>query len=148
MASIKITQEEAEKLLKMLKNTLVDEIQFPSAGKSIEFNVEGETKEDIFVINIFRGKINRLKYNIGARVMKNGIVLLELHINPSNRHPNPDGELITGNHWHIYSEKYGLKWAFPADNINSEDFEKNTILFLIKFNVIEKPNVIYQVELI
>ena len=78
MASIKITQEEAEKLLQMLKNTLVDEIQFPSAGKSIEFNVEGETKEDIFVINIFRGKINRLKYNIGARVMKNGIVLLEL----------------------------------------------------------------------
>lgn len=143
MASIKITQEEAEKLLQMLKNTLVDEIQFPSAGKSIEFNVEGETKEDIFVINIFRGKINRLKYNIGACVMKNGIVLLELHINPSNRHPNPDGELITGNHWHIYSEKYGLKWAFPADDINSEDFEKNTISFLIKFNVIEKPNVIY-----
>lgn len=148
MASIKITQEEAEKLLQMLKNTLVDEIQFLSAGKSIEFNVEGETKEDIFVINIFRGKINRLKYNIGARVMKNGIVLLELHINPSNRHPNPDGELITGKHWHIYSEKYGLKWAFPADDINSEDFEKNTISFLIKFNVVEKPNVIYQVELI
>lgn len=148
MASIKITQEEAEKLLEMLKNTLVEQVQFPSAGKSIEFNVEGETKEDIFVINIFRGKINRLKYNIGARVMKNGIVLLELHINPSNRHPNPDGKLITGNHWHIYSEKYGLKWAFPADDINSEDFEKNTISFLIKFNVVEKPNVIYQVELI
>lgn len=148
MASIKITQKEAEELLEMLKNTLVDEIQFPSAGKSIEFNVEGETKEDIFVINIFKGKINRLKYNIGARVMKNGIVLLELHINPSNRHPNPDGELITGNHWHIYSEKYGLKWAFPADDINSEDFEKNTISFLIKFNVVEKPNIIYQVELI
>lgn len=48
----------------------------------------------------------------------------------------------------IILDMISSKWAFPADDINSEDFEKNTISFLIKFNVIEKPNVICQVELI
>ena len=148
MSSVHISKDEAERLLKMLKHSLSSEITFPRKGSNEEFEVIGDTKQDIFAIKIFRGKINSLKYNIGARIKKNGLLLLELHINPSNRHPNPDGELITGNHWHIYSEKYELKWAFPADDINSEDFEKNTILFLTKFNVIEKPNIIYQAELI
>lgn len=76
----------------------MSEISFPAKGESAEFNVAGDSKQDIFAINIFRGKINRLKYNIGARIVKNGILLLELHINPSNVHPNPDGEKITGSH--------------------------------------------------
>lgn len=71
MASIKISQDKANKLLNMLKYTLVSEINFPSKGSSIEFNVVGDKKQDIFAINIFRGKINRLKYNIGARIIKN-----------------------------------------------------------------------------
>ena len=93
-------------------------------------------------------KINCLKYNIGARIVKNSILLLELHINPSNVHPNPDGEKVTGSHWHIYSEEYGRRWAFPAENIDSAEFIENTILFLKKFNVIESPTVNFQMELI
>lgn len=85
----------------MVKRTLVSEINFPSKGKAEEFNVVGDSKQDVFAVNIFRGKINRFKYNIGARIIKNGIMLLELHINPSNIHTNPDGEKITGSHWHI-----------------------------------------------
>ena len=138
MASVKITQVEADRLLKMLKRTLISEINFPTIGESVEFNVAGDSKQDIFAINIFRGKINRLKYNIGARIVKNGILLLELHINPSNVHPNPDGEKITGSHWHIYSEEYGRLWAFPAE----------TMLFLEKFNVIESPTINFQMELV
>ncbi len=148
MASTKITQVEADRLLKMLKRALISEINFPTKGESVEFDVVGDSKQDIFAINIFRGKINCLKYNISARIVRNSILLLELHINPSNVHPNPDGEKITGSHWHIYSEEYGRLWAFPAENIDSAEFVENTILFLKKFNVIESPTVNFQMELI
>ena len=148
MSSIKISQAEAEKLLKMLKRSLVTEIDFPSAGNEIEFNVIGDRRQDTFAINIFRGKINHRKYNIGARIIKNGILLLELHINPSNIHWNPDGEKIAGSHWHVYSEKYGRSYAFPAEEINSERFVENTIAFLDKFNVIAKPKINYQLEVL
>ena len=148
MSSIKISQEEADKLLGMLKYTLVSEIEFPQKRASTEFKVIGDKKQDIFVINLFRGNINRLKYNMGARIMKNGILLLELHMNPSNIHTNPDGEKITGSHWHIYSEEAGLLWAFPAEDLNSEQFVENTIIFLDKFNVIEKPEIRFQYELL
>ena len=84
---------------------------------------------------------------MGARIIKNGILLLELHINPSNIHINPDGEKITGNHWHLYSEEYGRLWAFPAEDIHSEQFTENTISFLNKFNVIDPPVIHYQPEL-
>ena len=147
LASIKISQKEADKLLSMLKHSLVSEIYFPSKGNSTEFNVIGDKKQDIFAINIFRGKINQLKYNIGARIIKNGILLLELHINPSNVHTNPDGEKIVGSHWHIYSEEYGRLWAFPTEDIKSELFIENTISFLNKFNVIEQPEIYSQQEL-
>ena len=141
MASAKIAQAEAVRLLNMLKHTLTNEINFPTGGESIEFSVAGESRQDIFAVNIFRGRINRLKYNIGARIVKNGVMLLELHINPSNVHTNPDGEKITGSHWHVYSEEYGRLWAFSAESIDSKKFVDNTILFLDKFNVIKRPAV-------
>ena len=135
MSSIKISQAEADALLNMLKKTLLSRIDFPSKGKSIEFDVSGE-------------RINNFKYNIGARIVKNGILLLELHINPSNIHTNPDGEKITGSHWHIYSEKHGRLWAFPAEDLDDKQFVQNTIVFLEKFNVIEKPAINFQAELL
>lgn len=148
MGTVKITQSEAERLLSMTKRSLVAEVKFPSLGKEEEFDLIGDTKKDIFAVNIFRGKINAFKYNIGARIKKNGILLLELHINPSNVHINPDGEKITGNHWHIYSEEYGRTWAFLAEDIDGDKFVENTIAFFIKFNIIEQPNLIFQLELI
>lgn len=148
MTAVKISQKEANELLDMLKHTLVSEINFPSKGNFTEFNVIGDKKQDVFAINIFRGKINRLKYNIGARITKNGILLLELHMNPSNIHTNPNGEKITGSHWHIYNEEYGRLWAFPAEDFNSGQFIENTIAFLEKFNVVEKPKINFQLELL
>ena len=130
MASVKITQAEADRLLKMLKRSLISETSFPAKGESTEFHVAGDSKQDIFAINIFRGKLNRLKYNIGAL------------------HRNPDGEKITGSHWHVYSEEYGRLWAFPAENMDSEEFVEYTMLFLKKFNVIEIPAISFQMEFV
>lgn len=144
----KLTQEEAERLLNMLKSSIDNELSFPSMGEYIEFDVVGKASKDLFATKIYRGKINRKKYEIGARIKKDGIMLLELHINPGKVHQNPDGEKICGSHWHIFSEEYGRRYAFPADNIESEKFIENTIAFLEKFNVIDKPSFIFQLELV
>lgn len=146
MSVSKLTREEAEILINMVKRSLIAEIYFPNLGETKEFNVVGDTKSEVFTIKIFRGKLNLLKYNIGARIKKNGIMLLELHVNLSSVHCNPDGKKIIGSHWHIFTEEYGRAYAFPAENIESDQFEKNTLAFLIRFNVVETPEIHYQNE--
>lgn len=49
---VKIKQAEAEKLLHMLKRTLIHTISFPEQGTNIEFQVIGDTQKDIFTIRI------------------------------------------------------------------------------------------------
>lgn len=146
--SVMITDTEAKRLLEMVKHSLENIINFPFTCRTKQFDVVGDTNQDIFTISIYKGKINQLKYNFGARIQKSGIMLLQLHISPSNVHINPDGERILGNHWHIYSENYGGAWAFPAENIESDKFAENTISFLKKFNVVECPEVICQTKFI
>ena len=142
-----LTQNEIEKLLNMLKYSLESEIMFPTQGEKTIFEVVGKEKQNKFSIMIFRGRTYKAKYNLGARILNDNVLLMELHIGKDLVHRNPDGEKIEGNHWHIYSEKYGRSYAFPAENIDSEKFVENTILFLDKFNVIQKPIVNFQHEL-
>jgi len=59
---------------------------------------------------------------------------------------NPDGQVIKGPHWHIYTEEYGRSYAYPAINITDSDFVENTLLFLEEFHVIEKPKMTEQVS--
>ena len=148
MIVAKITQAEADELLKMLKETLTREIAFPETGQQLEFKVQSKTASNVFAINIYRGKIQKLKYNIGARIEVNGTMLLELHIGATNIHWNPDGKKVIGNHWHIFHEGLERKWAFTAEDIQSDRFVENTIMFLEKFNVVDKPEVVYQQELL
>ena len=144
----KLTQEEADRLIAMLKTTLCKEIYFPSRNSGTEFDVQGDTKQDIFTIKIFRSKIKHNKYTFGKKKKKDGILLLELHINPGNPHSNPDGTIIIGSHWHVYREGYDRKFAFPATNIDDDDFISNTLQFFDKFHLIDKPNVNYQLEIL
>lgn len=148
MSVEKLTQDEAKRLLEMMKRSLVATIDFPSRGKAKEFDVVGDTKKDVFSISIYRAKIRPFKYNFGARIKKNGIMLLELHISQSAVHRNPDGEKITGSHWHIYTEKYGRDYAFSADDVQSDLFVENAIKFLEEFNVVEKPTIVHQMEIL
>lgn len=148
MNGTKLSDAEARKLLEMTKRSLLKEMNLPTCGNSQEFDVVGETKKDVFTISIFHGTIRQNKYNFGARIKKNGILLLELHMNPSSVHTNPGGQKLYSSHWHVYTEQYGRAYAFPADDIQSDDFIDNTISFLKKFNVIEQPEIHYQIELI
>lgn len=140
----KLTTQEAEQLIKMLKKTIEKEIYLPSSGTNIKFDVQGSTKKHIFSISLYRGKINPNKGNYTALIKRNNTVLLSLDTSPAARHMNPDGRVIKGPHWHIYTEEYGRSYAYPALNITDSDFVKNTLLFLEEFHVIEKPTIVEQ----
>ena len=142
----KLTTQEAEQLIKMLKKTIEKEIHLPSKGTNIRFDVQGRTKKHIFSISLYRGKINPNKGNFTALIKRNNTVLLSLDTSPAAQHMNPDGQVIKGPHWHIYTEEYGRNYAYPAVNITDSDFVKNTLLFLEEFHVIEKPKMTEQVS--
>lgn len=142
-----LSQSEAARLLAMIKTSAVRSLRFPTFGETKEFEVVGDTKRDLFVVGLYRAKIRKDKYNFGARIRKDGILLLELHIGSSFRHTNPDGTEITGSHWHYYSEQYGRAVAFPAEDIESYRFEKNTLEFFERFNIVDPPDVLYQDQL-
>ena len=89
---VKIKQAEAEKLLHMLKRTLIHTISFPEQGTNIEFQVIGDTQKDIFTIRIYRGKINLKKYEVSARIFWNNVMLLELHIRSVYKELHADHE--------------------------------------------------------
>ena len=72
---------------------------------------------------------------------------MELHINSGNRHINPDGQKITGSHWHYYTQEYGLKNAFPAADLSSKNFVENTVLFLKEFHIVNTPIINHQTDL-
>lgn len=134
-----ITDAEAQEMLEMLKHLLTDELNFPPSGKKVEFEAIGENRRDTFVVSIFRGKIQATKINMSARIKVNGVMLLELHL-------NPDGKKIAGSHWHVYTEKYGRSMAYEATDITSDDFVKNTLTFLKRFNIVETPTINQQIE--
>ena len=131
----KLTTQEAEQLIKMLKKTIEKEIYLPSKGTNIRFDVQGRSKKDIFSISLYRGKINPNKGNFTALIKRNNTVLLSLDTASAAKHMNPDGQVIKGPHWHIYTEEYGRGY-----------FVKNTLLFLEEFHVIEKPKMTEQIS--
>ena len=143
-----LTQEDAEILLKALKESLIDFFSLPDNGKSSEFKVKSNSPVEVFAIYLYKGNMGR-KQNIEARISKNNVRLLALHINATNRHYNPPefgGELITGSHWHIYREGFDLKFAYPACDIFNDGFVENTLAFFKEFNIIKPPEISTQLD--
>ena len=142
-----LTQSEAEALIRMLKESLVDAINFPGKGKKERFKVRGTTPRDLFDIQLFRGTIAANKVYYSAIVTLNKQSILELHVGDTLKHRNPDGTVINGSHWHIYKQGYGREYAVPAENVTSSDFEANTMRFFREFNIVKPPKVAFQQEL-
>lgn len=74
------------------------------------------------------------------------LMLLEIDVNPSAIHINPDGEKISGSHLHVYTEEYDTAFAMPFD-INNKDLYQLCYSFFKRFNIIEPPNVTHQLAM-
>ena len=47
-----LSQKEADDLLNMIKRTLSESVEFPSKGNSLEFDLIGDTKKELFTAKI------------------------------------------------------------------------------------------------
>jgi len=144
--AIKLTQIEADMLINMLKKTVEKEIEFPSGKGRVEFDVQGERREDIFAVNISRKGINAEGASYQGRVRTSGTLLMRLDVNPTAVHTNPDGEKIVGTHIHIYTEEHDMSLAMLFD-VGDKDLYELCYKFFEKFNIIEPPNVTQQLKL-
>ena len=145
--AIRLTQKEADMLINMLKKTVVKEISFPYRKGRVEFDVQGDRREDVFAVNISRKGINAAGASYHGRVRTgSGAPLMRLDVNPTSIHTNPDGEKITGTHLHIYTEEHEMDVAMPFDIENKSLFEL-CYTFFERFNIIEPPSVTQQLTL-
>ena len=67
-----LTTEEATRLIKLTKQSLIDILSSPDTGANVEFDASHEDTGDLFTVKIYRGKINKNKYE------KNGIFVLPI----------------------------------------------------------------------
>ena len=65
-----LTEKEARALIEELKRCAEKKIEFPSVGQKQEFYTYSMDNRHQYTIHIYRGKINRLKYNISADASK------------------------------------------------------------------------------
>ena len=137
--AFKLTQQEADILISMLKHSIEHEITFPCGKDRLEFDVRGERKNDIFVVNISRKGIDASKATYQGRVRASGAILMRLDVNPTSAHINPDGRKILGTHLHIYDEKHEMAFAIPFDIENKNLFQL-CYTFFERFNIIEPPS--------
>lgn len=112
----KLTQEDAERLLKLDKDPQVTNIPFDQEQYHIPM-LSTDGKED-FVLDVTPSKIKLSKITYQTRARKT-IILARLDI-AGPPHRNPDDEEIPCPHIHIYREGWGDKWAFPLP----EDFHQ------------------------
>lgn len=140
-----LTQAEADALISMLKHTVEAVIDMPPQKGGVSFTVVGERRNDEFTVNIDRKGKAAEKCTYQGRVQQSNQVLLRLDIDPSGKHtnPGPDAEVIHGNHLHIYSENFEMKYAIPFD-IGDKDLHNLCYTFFEKFHIVEYPIVYYQ----
>lgn len=136
-----LSTEEARELLELIKETALHYLNFPNPGQKTIFGAKAIHTKDEFDIHIFRGRIRHGKYSFQTILKRNNVNLLSLDIDDVAEHRNPDGQKISGSHWHIYTEEYNRALAFPAENIDSANFVENSLLYFKKINLIHPPQV-------
>ena len=80
-----------------------------------------------YILHIFRGKRNYNRFSIHLRLKEFHDHIVRVDINPSNKHTNPDGEIVEGSHIHIYSNKFPRRDQI-AIPLEESDFPNVTII--------------------
>ena len=105
-----ITQEQAERLIAMLKEAMrTDAFVWEVNQRQDEFVAAVEDEKIQFVLTLKR---NPFEIRLHLRTRDRDIGLVRVDNAPY--HPNPDGtEIRDQPHLHTYREGYGLEWAEP-----------------------------------
>lgn len=134
-----LTDAEARRMLELIKEALSPKAITLGKGEKACFEADSTTSQDRFRIQINRGTRNERKVEIVA--LPKGIpqTILELHLHPNQPHRNPDGTLIVGSHWHVYSERFGRRQAYPALDLETDSFVDGTMEFFRRFHLVRHP---------
>lgn len=132
-----LSQQEADALIEMLKNIKKVEspFTFPFPGECRKLDLISEDGKQSFIVDVNRkGNINFIKKCTYQGRFQKDIPLLRLDLE-GPEHTNPDGELVSGNHMHIYRENFGDRFAIPVppEIIDPNDMFKTLIDFLSYF---------------
>lgn len=139
---MELSENEIDVLLKTEKYCFESQkFSFPQLGGKISIPLFSENKQEEFLLDISRSRIEVLKTTYQNRARKT-IILLRLDIG-SAPHRNPNGQEISSPHLHIYKECYGDKFAYPLPeefNLCSDSIDYlNT--FMDYCNIVVKPNI-------
>ncbi len=142
MSDADLPQEEADNLISMPKERINDELSyFPGGGNSLNLSLVSNDHQELFLLDIYRGRIDlsKIKYQNRGRQI---VVLLRLDLNGSP-HRNPDDEEIACPHLHIYKEGCGTKWAYPLPSkfSNPSDSWQTLHEFMEYCNIVKPPKI-------
>lgn len=96
------------------KEYVIDTFKFPVANESVMLDAKDDNRNEYKVdINRKRAILTRCTYQ---ERLFTSIILLRLDID-TKPHKNPhNGEVISGNHIHVYTDEFGDALAFELDN--------------------------------
>lgn len=139
-----MTSYQADVLINTLKNLVNSnkDIYIPLAGKKELIEAISVFENEVFTNSMFRGRHEPSKLSLHAMYNSTNTPLLRLDIN-AGIHTNPDGEKIEGSHLHLYKDGFEIQYAIPFD-VTSDDLVAATKGFMVRFNVIDVKDVIYQ----
>lgn len=127
-----LEQVTADELIRCDKEIIEKDIIFPKQNDILILNLICINSSEKLLLDINRKgtfKLTRCTYQ--NRYQTNAqLVRLDIDTKP---HRNPDHEVISPTHIHIYKEGYGDSWAYPLNNI--PDMEYN--IFTNTSNLVE-----------
>ncbi len=122
-----ITDEEAVELIRMEKRFMDRElrsISVPACNREAEYDIISEDSTERFVLDVGCGFVEfKIKEQLRSKRVTHPLIRLDTY--PRARHVNPDGEVITGPHIHIYRSGTSA-WAYPVSEDNFSDLKNSS----------------------
>lgn len=110
-----LTQAEYDRLLSLPKWFESDRVLSINLGEKRVIELGCEDAREKFLLDLHRGRrrLSKMTYNNRVRTTIE-LVRLDLDGRP---HTNPDGRRIGRTHLHVFREGYGLRWAYPLEEL-------------------------------
>ncbi len=105
-----LTDESAYQLIHENKKFITSSFPFPDEGGKVNLIGSGLLSKTEFLVDINRSSMMLEKITMQERVYQ-AIPLLRIDLDTKPHH-NPDDTMISGNHLHVYREKYGSSFAY------------------------------------
>lgn len=116
MANI-LSDQHAQYLIgleKLFKNAPPTNFTLP--GQCSEFDLLSIDHKEAFILTINRSSTRLTGKCTYQTRTGTHIPLVRVDINPTGFHRNPNGDIIYGNHIHLYKEGYGDRFAKPLES--------------------------------